>query len=211
MSGSAEGNSNCALSTARLQIGPRLFELTRGRFIGDSGKQITLLHFPADRAPSGDQWFAESDEAGVLRPDMIYKRRLDSHPPVNGGNGNSHLSPLYFERPAAPSRKPGRKRAPPARRRSRAFVWKRAAGSLLGTMHLCCRVVRELKVAAGRAIPFGARHFLLVGRLQDAAAGREQVGFAVRNSNCEASPCRQLCSMTATFFSATSTLLVSES
>ena len=44
-------------------------------------------------------------------------------------------------------------------------------------MHLWCRVVRELKVAAGRAIPFGARRFLLVGRLQDAAAGREQVGF----------------------------------
>ena len=44
-------------------------------------------------------------------------------------------------------------------------------------MHLWCRVVRELKVAAGRAIPFSARRFLLVGRLQDAAAGREQVGF----------------------------------
>ena len=55
LSGSAEGNVQFARSLRRLQIGPRLFQLTRGCFVGDRGEQFAFLQRLADRAAPGRQ------------------------------------------------------------------------------------------------------------------------------------------------------------
>ena len=100
LSGSEEGSSSRARSSAACKSALRLFQLPSCRFVRNGGEQIPFLHFLSDGAASGRDLVSEMDEPGVLRPHRHDKRRLDPDGAVNRGNRRAfghllHLDPRH--------------------------------------------------------------------------------------------------------------------